>query len=76
MEPSHQWELVATRIPSRRETPEPHVHGDDPTDEPKWGQVIAEWREKLNEYACDNEWCEEYENTVRRPVRVGARATR
>ena len=60
----HKWELIQ-KGPNNT-TPEAHVHGDDPTDEPKWGQVIAEWRERLNEYACDAEWCEEYENTVKR----------
>lgn len=37
-----------------------------PDDEPDWKAIIEAWRKALNEYACDQEWCEEYEGTVMR----------
>ncbi len=31
-----------------------------------WGEVIRQWREALHEYACEREWCSEFEETVLR----------
>lgn len=31
-----------------------------------WGVLIESWRESLSAYACDQEWCEEFEGVIMR----------
>jgi hypothetical protein len=60
----HKWEVVErAEIPVTTGNPEPV---DETAAVIPWSQVIANWQVALNEYACDREWCDEYEQVVRR----------